>query len=109
MSGSAGRPSLDLLKPALGFDSSMRSFDRFVRLKKNGLRDRDPDLLCRFQIDHQLELRRLLDGDVGRLGAFQDLVDVTGAIPALDAVAGSVSHQAAVFCVIAPSTYRWQS
>jgi hypothetical protein len=36
------------------------------------------DLLGRFQIDHQLELGRLLDRQVSRLGAFKNLVNVSG-------------------------------
>jgi hypothetical protein len=34
------------------------------------------DLFCRLKIDHKLKLRGLLHGQVGRLGAFQNLVYV---------------------------------
>ena len=43
---------------------SMFSFDDPVRLVQHGLRNRQADLLGCVQIDHQLELRRLLDGQV---------------------------------------------
>ena len=38
-------------------------------------RNRQAKRLGGFKINHQLELRRLLDRNVGWLGAFQDLVD----------------------------------
>ena len=33
-------------------------------------------MFSRFEIDDQLELRGLLDRKIGRLGAFEDLVDI---------------------------------
>ena len=48
-----------------------------VRSRQDVGRNRQADLLGGFEIDHQLELRRLLDGKVGGLGAFQDFVDVS--------------------------------
>ena len=60
------------------FSSILASPLRFLRLLydlvrpvKYGLRNRQTDLLCRLEIDHQLELRRLLDGQIGRLGSLQ--------------------------------------
>ena len=38
--------------------------------------NRETDLLCGFEIDHQLKLRRLLHRQVRRLSAFQDLVHI---------------------------------
>ena len=53
-----------------------------VRPRQHTRRNRHADLLGRIQIDDELELLRLLDGKVGGLGAFQDLVDkVSGAPP----------------------------
>jgi len=34
-----------------------------------------PERLRRLEVDHQLELGRLLDGQVGGLGALEDLID----------------------------------
>src|SRR6266849_3721903 len=56
--------------------SSTVLLDHLVRPLQQGLRDRQPERLRGFQVDHQLELRRLLDGQVGRFGALEDLVDV---------------------------------
>src|SRR5207249_8742726 len=39
------------------------------------LRDREAQRLCGFQVDHQLELGWLLDGDVGGLRTLENLVN----------------------------------
>jgi hypothetical protein len=57
---------------------STRSLDHFIRSHQNLLRNRETDLLRSLEIDHQLKLRRLLDGKLGGLCAFQDLVHVRG-------------------------------
>jgi hypothetical protein len=51
--------------------------DDLVRLEQNRLRNRYADLLRRFQVDHQLELRRLFHGKICRLGALENFVDVS--------------------------------
>ena len=43
--------------------------------------NREAERLGGLEIDHQLEFGRLLDGQVGRFGAFEDLVDVDGGAP----------------------------
>jgi hypothetical protein len=48
----------------------MFSFDHLIRSRQHIRRNRQADLFGRFQVDHQLKLRRLLDGDVGGLGSF---------------------------------------
>src|SRR5581483_6080519 len=53
------------------------------------------DLLGGFQINHQLELRRLLDRKIGGLGAFEDLVYVGGrAMPEVGKI-WRIDHEAA--------------
>jgi hypothetical protein len=47
-----------------------------VRALKDRRRDGETERLGDLEVDHQLELGRLLDGQIGRLGAFEDLVDV---------------------------------
>ena len=49
---------------------SLLLLDHFVRLRQHVGRNSQADLLRRLQIDHQLELRRLLHRKVGWLGAF---------------------------------------
>ena len=51
--------------------------NHFIRPRQHIRRNRQTDLLCRFEIDDELELRRLLHGQVGGLGAFQDLVHIS--------------------------------
>ena len=46
------------------------SFDDPVRPHQHVGRNRQADLLGGFQIDDELELGRLLDGEIGGLGAF---------------------------------------
>src|SRR5262245_24123630 len=53
-------------------------FDRLVGPQQNGLRDRQPERLRRLEVDHQLELGGLFDGEIGGLGALQDFVHVAG-------------------------------
>src|SRR5262249_8296118 len=52
--------------------------DDLVRPRQDRLRDREAEGPGRLEVDHQFELRGLLDGEVGRLGTFQDLVDIQG-------------------------------
>jgi hypothetical protein len=47
-----------------------RSLDNPVRPRQQGRRDGDADLFCRPEINDQLEFGRLLDGNIGGLGAF---------------------------------------
>jgi hypothetical protein len=54
------------------------SLDHLVRPLQERLRNRQAERLRGLEVDDQLELRRLLDGQVGRLGALEDLVDVSG-------------------------------
>src|SRR5262245_63921941 len=67
-----------LSHPLLHTGLSRRILDHLIRPRQNIGRNRESDLLRGFEIDHKLELRRLLDGQIGRLGSFQDLVYVIG-------------------------------
>jgi hypothetical protein len=57
-----------ILASQLGF---LPSLDQPIRSGEHLRRNLNADLLCRLEIDHQLELRRLLDGQIGRLGSLQ--------------------------------------
>src|SRR3954466_1093954 len=54
----------------------MRSLNYPVRSRQYVGRNDEADLLCGFEIDHQLKCRRLLNGQVGRVGSFQYLVNI---------------------------------
>jgi hypothetical protein len=58
-----------------------RPFDHLVRPEQHRLRDHKTDLLGGFKIDHQLELRGLLDWQLRWIGAFQDLINISGGAP----------------------------
>ncbi len=63
-----------LFHPLLHAGLSRRILDHLVRPHQHIRRNRQADLLRGFQIDDQLELRRLLDWQIGRLGAFQNTI-----------------------------------
>src|ERR1700686_5437747 len=52
-----------------------RSFDHLVGTEQQGLRHRDAKRLGGFEVDHQLELGRLLNRNIGRSGAAKYLGD----------------------------------
>jgi hypothetical protein len=52
----------------------MHSSDDSIRSGQHVWRNREADLLGGFEIDNELELRRLLDRQVGWLSAFQNFV-----------------------------------
>src|SRR5437660_12565327 len=52
--------------------------NHLLRALPQRLRDREAQRLCGFQVDHQLELGWLFDGDVGGLRALENLVDEAG-------------------------------
>ena len=56
-------------------------FDDPVRPRQHIRRYRQSDLLRRFQIDDELELHRLLDGQVGGRPSFENLVDISHGAP----------------------------
>jgi hypothetical protein len=66
--------------------------DDLIRPQQYCLRDRQAERLRRLEVDRQLELRRLLNGQVGRLGALEDLVDVGCGAATQVGKAGSVGH-----------------
>jgi hypothetical protein len=54
------------------------SLDQLVGTLQQGRWDRQPERLRGLEIDHQLELRRLLDREVRRVRSLQDPVHVLG-------------------------------
>ena len=57
------------------------SFDDPIRPREHVRRNYETDLLGGFQVDHEVEFGRLLDGKVGGLCAFQNLVNVNSCTP----------------------------
>ena len=54
------------------------SFNDLIRPRQHIRRNRQADLLRRLQIDDELELHRLLHGEISGLAAFQYLVHIGG-------------------------------
>src|SRR5215831_5384261 len=52
-----------------------RLSNHLIRPPQHGRRNCQANLLRRFQIDHKLELRRLFDRKIGRLGALENLIN----------------------------------
>src|SRR5437660_11326244 len=52
--------------------------DYLVRAQQDRLRNREPERLRGFEVDHQLESRWLFNGQVGWFGALENLADVPG-------------------------------
>ena len=55
--------------------------DHLIRPREHRRWDRQAEGLRGLQIDDELELRRLLDGQIGRFRALEDLVDKVGGPP----------------------------
>src|SRR5262245_48858705 len=62
----------DDLRPVAGL------LDHLICQEQQGWRHRDPQRPSGLEVDHQLELHRLLHGQSLWLGAFEDLVHVDG-------------------------------
>src|SRR6266404_1583081 len=90
-------------------DSCLFSLDHLIRSHQHVRRDRQADLLGGFQVDHQLELRRLLDGKIGGLRAFQNLVYIRSSAPVQVGYTHAIGHEPTVFHVPPIGENRWQS
>src|SRR3990167_4905063 len=71
---------------------SKMSFYDSVRPRQHIWRNRETDLLGRFQIDDEFKLLRLLHWKVSGLSAFQDLVHIRGGAPVQVGTAHAVRH-----------------
>src|SRR5215831_10402837 len=76
--GECSRTPIDAPAPGPGLHRGAGQhalFDDLIRPPQHRLRDRQAERLGGFEVDDQLELSRLLDGEVGGLSALEDLVD----------------------------------
>src|SRR2546425_249737 len=76
---------------------SPTSLDDPFRPQQQRRRDREAERPRRLRVDHQLELRGLLDGQVAGFRALENLVDVHGGTPEQVREIGTVRHQAPGF------------
>src|SRR5262249_31130429 len=70
-----------------------RSLNHPIRPEQYRLRDLQPECLRSPLVDDQLELRRLLNGQLGRLHPFQDLVDVGCRATEVGTQVDAVAHE----------------
>src|SRR5215475_12502226 len=83
-----------------------RSFDHLIGAVEQRRWHLQPDRLCRPQIDDELEFVRLLDRDVGGLGAAQYLDDLAGELPENLGEAGAIGGEADLFRGLGPLVDR---
>src|SRR5262245_66674656 len=77
------------------FEPPFRSFDHLVGAGEQGGWDLDPERLGGLQVDHELELGGLLDGQIGRLFAFQNSTSIHSRQPIQFREATTVADEAA--------------
>jgi len=77
--------------------------DDLIGAGEQGLRDREPECLCGVQVDNQLEFRRLLDCQIGRLRALQDLIHENGGPVIMAGEAGAVETNPPSGTIAGPS------
>src|SRR6476620_3425871 len=76
-------------------EAALGSLNDLIGPQQQRLWDREPERLGGLEVDHQLELRRLLHGQVGGLGALEDLVHVGGEASEQIGEAYPIRHQPA--------------
>src|SRR5882672_2153065 len=87
----------------------MSSLDDSIRSSQQRVRDRKAERFRGPSVDHELELLRPLDRQVGRLGAVQDLSDVGATAAESLTQIRSIRQQAAGFGELAKERHRRQA
>src|SRR5713101_7586654 len=85
------------------------SLDDLIRPQQQRLRDRQAERLGGLEVDHELPLRRLLDGEIGGLGALQDLVHEGGSSAEHIREVSRIGHEAASLSVLSLREHAGQS
>jgi hypothetical protein len=82
--------------------SVQSSLNHLIRPHQHVGRNRQADLLSRFEIDDELELLRLLHREIGKLSAFEDLVHLGSGAPIKVIEVRPIGHKAALIDVLLP-------
>src|SRR5262249_47552948 len=81
--------------PPVASSAFVALFDDLIRPQQERRRDGEAEGLGGFEVDDELEFRRLLDGKVGGLCALEDLVHVDGSMSANLKGTEAVRHEPA--------------
>src|SRR5262249_25839811 len=84
------------------------SFYDLIHPQQQRRRDGEAEGLGGLHIDDQLELCRLLDREIGSLGAFEDAIDIGRHTPRDPCLTAAIRHQTAVFDLLGPLVYGGQ-
>src|SRR4030095_11439293 len=105
----------DVLGILMSSSQKMRRVVRFgnspnhlVCQDQEGWGERDPQRLSGLEVKDQLVLRRLLHGEGARLGALQNLVDVSGGTPEQVRKARAIGHQGPGLDILPKAIHRRQ-
>src|SRR5687767_2007997 len=90
-----------------GFSIEESSYDTIGSSEHIGWNSQS-DLLGGFQINNQLELRRLLDGEIGGLGPFKYLVHIRSGATVQVGEVNAIEHESSGFHISAPLVHHWQ-
>jgi hypothetical protein len=82
-------------------------FDHLVGGRQNRRRNCKTQRLCGFEIDHQIEFRRLLNRQISRLGSSRDEIDVLCGTTLHHGEAWSVGQQSARVHDFAKAEHRY--
>src|SRR5689334_6836283 len=83
-------------------------FDYLIRPFQHADGNRQTDLLRRFEVDDEFELRRLLDGKVRGLRALENLIDVNGRAPEQVWIISAIGHKAVLVDKLLLKINRWK-
>src|SRR5262249_15681830 len=89
--------------------SSPHSLDHFVSLSHYGRRDSKPELPGSLEVDHELELCRLFNGQLCWLCPFQDFVRIRHALPRKIDLVRSVGREPPEVHEFPGCPHCWQS
>src|SRR4030095_30247 len=100
-----GSLSIPFLTSAVEQPIPEDSLDKLIRAHEKGLGNRHAESVSCLHVDDQLEPSRLFHGQVGGLGAFQDLVHETGGAPEHVGNVRSVRHETSSICKLSRPVY----
>src|SRR5215468_8387233 len=90
-------------------EALMWSLDEVIRAQPDGLGNREAQRPGRFQVDGQLVVGRLLERQLRRRSALENLVDIGGRAPKVLDDGSTVAHQAAGVHVLSDDVGRRQA